>query len=56
MGWEVCVITWRKIPGSYNVSDVLTKYSDITCCTRLLGLAGIRVGPVEDIDWAEGWC
>ena len=40
-------VTLRKIPGSYTVSDVLTKYSDVACCTRLLGLAGIRVVPVE---------
>ena len=40
-------------PGSYIVSDLLTKYSNIACRTRLLGLAGIRFVPVEDIDWAE---
>ena len=49
-------VTLRKIPGSYNVSDVLTKYSDVACCTRLLGLAGIRVVPVEDSDRAERGC
>ena len=40
-------VTLRKIPGSHNVSDVLTKYSDKVCCTKLLGLVGIRVVPVE---------
>ena len=47
-------VTLRKIPGSDNVSDVLTKYPEKACCTRLLGLAGIRVVPVEDSDRAEG--
>ena len=45
-------VTLRKTPGSYIVSDVLTKYSYIACRARLLGLAGIRIVPVEDIDLA----
>ena len=49
-------VTLRKIPGSHNVSDVLTKCSDKVCCTKLLGLVGIRVVPVESPDWAEGGC
>ena len=47
-------VTLRKIPSSPNVSDVLTKYSDKVCCTKLLGLSGIRVVAVESPNWAEG--
>ena len=34
---------FMKIPGIHNVSDVLTMYFDNVSCTRVLGLAGIRV-------------
>ena len=49
-------VTLRKLPGSHNVPDVLTKYSDKVCCTKLLVLVGIRVDPVESPDWADGGC
>ena len=48
-------VTLRKIPGSYNVSDVLTKYSDKACCTRLLGRhsRGQRLGRGEVLTFRE---
>ena len=48
-------VTLRKIPSSYTLSGVLPKYSDKACYTRIK-LAGIRVVPVEDTDWAEREC
>ena len=38
-------VTLRKIPGTHNVSDVLTKYSDKVWCTKF-----------ESTDWAEESC